>query len=149
SPAAGPLVAIFFDRGRARPAADARVALVVKRIVRHFVIENELPNVLLGPAQKRVDLHQVEFRIPLNRARGLAVFRLVAANGADPGRVPPYRAAEGENLAVVTALVRAMHVERAAVLLLVLGDGQLGADQFDRDSIAFANPLAEFESLRE
>src|SRR4051794_13537096 len=46
-PAAGTLVLALDDRAGAGPAADARVALVVQRVVRHVVLDEEGPHVLL------------------------------------------------------------------------------------------------------
>ena len=48
-PAAGAVVLAGGDGARARPAADARVALVVQRVVRHVVLHDERPHVLLRP----------------------------------------------------------------------------------------------------
>src|SRR5262245_37842788 len=90
-PPAGPLVPVIFDRGRTRPAADARVPLVVQRVVRDVVLQDELPHVLLGPPQERVHLHEIELRVPLNNGGRLAVVSLVAADGTDPGVVPLHR----------------------------------------------------------
>src|SRR5262245_6771514 len=65
-PPAGALVFPVTDRAGAGPAADARVVLIVERIIRHPMLDDVTPHVLLRPAQKWVDLHQVEFGVPLN-----------------------------------------------------------------------------------
>src|SRR5437660_1783483 len=49
-PAAGPLVFALGDRPGAGPAADARVALVVQRVIGHVMLQDEVPHVALGPA---------------------------------------------------------------------------------------------------
>src|SRR5687767_13089542 len=68
-PAPGTLVFTGGDGAGARPATNARVALIVERVVRNVVVENELPDVVLGPLQQRVDLHQLELRVPLDDVR--------------------------------------------------------------------------------
>src|SRR5439155_12913940 len=54
-PAAVALVPALRYRVGARPAAYTRVALIVERIVRHVVVEDEVPDFLLRPLQQRVD----------------------------------------------------------------------------------------------
>src|SRR5262249_34200064 len=67
-PAPRPLVLPFADRPRAGPAADTRIPLVVQRVVRHVMFQNEVPHVALGPGQQRVDLHEAELGVPLHDA---------------------------------------------------------------------------------
>ena len=50
-------------------------------------------------------------------------------------------------LAVETALVGAVHVQGAAVLLLVFFHGQLGTNEFYLDAVARADPLAQGKRL--
>src|SRR5262249_47389932 len=59
------------------------------------------------------------------------------------------RPTQREHLAVVTALVRAVDVQWSAVLLFVLGDGQIGSNQFNCDAVTLADPFAQLQSLRE
>src|SRR6516164_6109905 len=77
-PAAGALVLAIQDGPRARPATDAGIALVVKRIIRNVVLGDESPNVLVGPAQEWIDLGQSELFVPLDDAGGGAMNGLVA-----------------------------------------------------------------------
>src|SRR4051794_38220916 len=56
-PAAGALVLTRRHGPRARPAADARVVLVVQRVVRHVMPHDEVPPLLARPGQQRVQLH--------------------------------------------------------------------------------------------
>src|SRR5262249_43557088 len=53
---------------RTGPAPDARVALVMKRIVGDLVFGNEAPYVLVGPAQKRIHFDQAKLGVPLHGA---------------------------------------------------------------------------------
>src|SRR5262249_43182777 len=122
-PAAGALVLALRDGPRAGPAADARVVAVVQRVVRDAVLEDEVPDVLPRPAQQRVHLHQAELRVPLHDPRDRSVLRLVAADRTDPGVVTHHGPPQREEFPVVTALVRAVDVQGAAVLGLVLLDG--------------------------
>src|SRR5688572_20991115 len=79
-PPAGAFVGPLADGGRAGPAADARIALVVQRVVGDAVVEDETPHVALRPRQQRVDLHQGKLLVPLNDASDRPVPRLVAAD---------------------------------------------------------------------
>ena len=78
APATGPLVLARADRPRAGPAADARIPLVVQRIVRHALLDDPAPDVLLRPGGQGTDLHQAEFLVPADDRR-------VGAGGR-PGR---------------------------------------------------------------
>src|SRR5262245_8389964 len=60
APASGALILAKHHRPRAGPAADARVSLVVQRIVRNVVVRDQLPDVLLSPGGQRADLDQAE-----------------------------------------------------------------------------------------
>src|SRR6516162_10839374 len=84
-PAPGAVVLAVGHRPRARPAADARVTLVVQRIVRHIILVDEGPDILLGPGEQRVDFDQAELGIPADDIGTGAIAGLIAANGADPG----------------------------------------------------------------
>src|SRR5262245_61855523 len=94
-PAAGALVFAIRDWPGAGPAADARVALVVERIVGHVILVDETPHIFLGPGEERVDFDQVELGIPVDNIGTGAVARLIAANGADPGIVAHHRPPQG------------------------------------------------------
>src|SRR6185312_13072275 len=83
-PAAGTLVLALADRGRARPATDARITLIVQRVVRDVVPEDEVPHVLARPRQERIDLHETELGVPLHDARRGAMGCLIATDGTDP-----------------------------------------------------------------
>src|SRR5690606_15004839 len=69
---------------RARPATNARIALVVQRIIRNVVLDNELPNFLLCPIRQRADLYQLKLLIPAHNGSLGPVGTLVAANCARP-----------------------------------------------------------------
>src|SRR5258706_322395 len=63
-PAPRPRVFTCGHRPRARRAADRAVALVVKRVVRHFVGPDVVPDVCLAPIRQRVELLHTVFLIP-------------------------------------------------------------------------------------
>src|SRR5207253_4721558 len=73
------------DRARARNAADARIALLVKRVERDVVLANEGPHVGARPERERVHLHEPEGRVPLEDPHAGALAGLVPANCAHPG----------------------------------------------------------------
>src|SRR5439155_9135779 len=110
-----------------------RIVAVVQGIVRHRVLLDEAPHVLLVPAQERIYFHETELRIPLHHIRLGAVVGLIGANRADPGIVTDHGATEGQYLAIVTALIGPNRVQRTAVLLFIFLDGQLRANVFDLD----------------
>src|SRR4051794_10369005 len=93
-PAAGPLVLPRADGGGAWPAADARIAAIVQRIVRDLVTQDEVPHVLLGPRQERIDFDEAEPHVPFDHRGAAAIVGLVLANGADPGVIADDGAAE-------------------------------------------------------
>src|SRR5688572_23330526 len=75
------------NRARARRAADARVVLIVERVVRHLMLSHVRLDLLKGPARERVDLDEAEAPIPSDDRRVRAFGRLVAPNGGDPRAV--------------------------------------------------------------
>src|SRR6476620_8913232 len=64
APAAGALVLAEHHGPRAGPAADARVALIVQRVVRNVFVGDQLPDILLRPVRQRADLHEAELLVP-------------------------------------------------------------------------------------
>ena len=56
-----------------------------------------------------------------------------------------YRSPQRHNLPIMTALVRPMDIHGAAVLLLVLGHGQLRTHQLDRDPVTLLDPLPKLK----
>src|SRR5438552_1108551 len=72
-PAAGAFVLADADGLGAWPTADAGIALVMQWVVRNVVVQNELPHIPFGPTEQRVDLHEIEFAVPLHHAGGGAM----------------------------------------------------------------------------
>ncbi len=67
APASGAFVGFAqTDSSRAGPAADARIALVVERVVGNILGEDPFPDVAFGGVRQRTDLHEVEFFVPTN-----------------------------------------------------------------------------------
>src|SRR5262249_46002114 len=70
APAAGPGIFAWPDLARAGDAADARIVLIVQRIVRHLVLAHVRPHVVHRPPDERVHLDEAEPRIPADDRRG-------------------------------------------------------------------------------
>src|ERR1043165_3452239 len=148
APSSGSIVLPFADRGGAGPASDTGITAIVQGIVWHIVRQDEFPNVVLRPPQKRIDLHEVELRIPLNHGGLAAIAGLILADGADPGVVANNGSAQRRDLAIKKTLVGTNHVERTAVLLFILYDCFLRTDILHLDAISALKALAQLERLR-
>src|SRR5262249_34584441 len=136
APAASALVFTQQHGPRAGPAADARVALVVQRIVGNVVLADEAPDLLLRPVGQRADLHQAEFLVP-GDDRGLGpVGALVPADCAGPGVHADHRLLQHLHLAIEAALIGIGAIEWPAVLLFILLDRRVGLLHFHRDAVA-------------
>ena len=72
------------DPARARNAADARIALLVKQVERDVVAADEGPHLLARPERERVHLHEPEGRVPLEDPHAGALAGLIPANRAHP-----------------------------------------------------------------
>ena len=79
APAPGPVVLAGAHLTRAGPASHAWVPLVVAWVVRHIVLDEMIPDVLLGPAHERVHLGDLELRVPFDHQRVCALRRLLAS----------------------------------------------------------------------
>src|SRR5437016_3499999 len=139
-PTAGPFIFAVVHRPSTRPAANTWIILVVQWVIGYVVLDDEGPNLMMRPAQQGIDLHQVEFGVPLHHPSFSPVARLIAPDGTDPGFVAGHRSPQRHNLPIMTALVRPMDIHGAAVLLLVLGHGQLRTHQLDRDPVTLLDP---------
>src|SRR6516164_6431617 len=117
-PSAGPFVAVSRWAGT-RPAADARIVLVVEGIVGYIVLCDETPHFLPGPLQQRVDFDQAKLGVALHDAGTTALIGLVGADGADPGGITHNCSPQRQNLAIVAALVGTDGVQRPAVFFLI------------------------------
>src|ERR1700733_2299156 len=83
-PPAAARVGARLDADRAGGAADRRVAVVDQRIHQHALLGDEIIDLLLGPADDRVDLHHLAAVVPLHHLGLAAVAGLVPANPGDP-----------------------------------------------------------------
>src|SRR6056297_2113650 len=88
APSARPLVFPSKDRAGARPATDARVAAVVKRVVRDRLFADQRPHVSLGPIRQRTDFDELELLVPTDDRGFRTVGALVPPNRTRPP-VPP------------------------------------------------------------
>src|SRR6202040_1334360 len=70
---------------RAIGAPNARIILVVQRVVWHLVLADVIPNLLRSPVGQRIEFYQAELRVPLEFFRIRAGGGLVAANSRHPG----------------------------------------------------------------
>ncbi len=103
-PAAGAEVLARLDRARAGRAADAGIAAVVQRVVRHVDGSRRYAQTSsLGPVGQRVELHQAVQRVELLERDGARRRRLLAAQAGDPGALAAQRAAQRLELADLAA----------------------------------------------
>src|SRR5215469_1561377 len=84
-PTAGACILARLDRTCAMGTSNARIILIVQSIVGNAVAKSILPDHFTGPIGDGADLHQVEFRVPIDFAHLRALGGLAAANGRDPG----------------------------------------------------------------
>src|ERR1700685_2743750 len=83
-PAPAARVGTRLDPGGAGRAADGGVALVGQRIDQHAVGDDVVVDLLLAPADDRVDLDHLTPVVPLHHLALAAVAGLVAAHAGDP-----------------------------------------------------------------
>jgi hypothetical protein len=79
-PAARSRVLAGSDSARAVGATDARVALIVQRVVGHIVLVNVPPHLFGIPVDDGVNFYQAELGIPLDLVCGSSAGSLIAAN---------------------------------------------------------------------
>src|SRR5215468_4164813 len=84
---------------------DARVAVVVERVIRQFASHDVIPHLPAGPGGQRVDLDQAVSRVPFDGADVGARRRLIASERRNPGVVAPERLLERLDLADATTEV--------------------------------------------
>src|SRR5258706_13783814 len=84
-PAPGARVFALGHRACARPAADAGVTLIVQWVVGQVISADIIPDLLVRPAGQRVQFYQTISLVPFHQAGVPAGFRLVAADGGNPG----------------------------------------------------------------
>src|SRR5215210_1160923 len=83
-PATGPLVLARLHGARAGTAADAGIAAIVQRVVRHVVRSDVLPDVVVGPVGERVNLHEGVGSVPLDFVNRRACDGLLASETGHP-----------------------------------------------------------------
>src|ERR1700722_13088990 len=133
-PAPAARVGPSVDPERAGRAADRRVAVVDQRVDQHSVGGDVVVDLLLGPADDRVDLDHLPAVVPLDHLGLAAVAGLVPADAGDPRVIVGQRPLQRLHLAQVAAQVRVTPVEPGAELGVLLGDGAGRGDvnQVDR-----------------
>src|SRR5579871_1627244 len=126
-PASGALAFVVANDSGAGPAADARIALIVQRVVRDFVDGDIGPDIALGPVGERIDFDQVELGVPLHDGGPGSVRGLVATDRADPGVVTAHGFFQRFDLTNAAALIRMGSMDRPAEARFHRGDALLGA----------------------
>src|SRR5262249_4752683 len=101
-------------------APDARVAVVVERVIRQFVSHDIIPHLPAGPGGQRVDLDQAVSRVPFNDADVGSRRRLISPERRDPGVVAPERPTERLGLSGAAGAGRGAFVKGRAGLAGVL-----------------------------
>src|SRR5215467_12687890 len=66
-------------------AADARVTVVVERVVGQFMGNDVIPHLPTRPGGQRIDLDQIVSRVPFDDADVGPRWRLIASERRDPG----------------------------------------------------------------
>src|SRR5579884_1086156 len=123
---------------RARLASDRGVALVVERVVGKIVLEDVVPDVLLGPVGERVDLPDIALVVALELGGGGPRRRLLTADAGDPRLDAGQRPLEPVDLGGA-----------AAVRLRPRRARTRGIDHLDRQSEALLEALPGLERLGE
>src|SRR6478672_9431417 len=136
--APAPRAVVFTDADgtSAGPAADARVTLVVKRVIGHVVFGDKRPDFLLRPIGQRADFHQAEFLVPADDWGVCPIGALVAADGAGPGVHANDGFLKHLHFSMEAALVGIRPIYGAAVLTLIFFHTRVGSLEFDFDAVA-------------
>src|SRR5262249_43097443 len=108
-------------------ASDARVTVIVERVVGQFVSHDVIPHLTARPGGQRIDLDQAVSRVPFDDADIGARRRLIASERRDPGVVTFERQAERLDLANAAAEVGVAFVKALAVNPVLLFNAQPGA----------------------
>src|SRR5579859_118664 len=133
-PAPAARVGSGLDAERAGRAADRGVAVVDQRVDQHAVGGDVVVDLLLGPADDRVDLDHLPPVVPLDHLGLAPVAGLVPADAGDPRVVVGQGPLERLDLAQVAAQVGVAPVQPGAELGVLLRDGSRrgDVDQVDR-----------------
>ena len=122
-------------------ATDARIILIVKRVIRHAVFPEIAPNLLRSPVGERIHFDQSKFRVPLDLAYGFTRRGLVAADAGDPCVQFLELAAERLNLSQVAALVGIAGPKLGAVSALLHLGREQRKDPLHFDCIFLFDPV--------
>ena len=117
-------------------------------IVRDILVEDPVPDLFFGPIRKRAYFDKMELLVPPdNRSLG-AIRRLVSTDGACPCEFSYRDSLEHTELSVAAATARIRLINRSAMELLIVDDGQLGSHQLNFDSITLGDLVTKFERFR-
>src|SRR5262245_26662444 len=126
SPSAGSIVFAFADGLGAMRAADARVSAIVERIVWDAGSGDVFPNLLFGPTNQRVDLHQLPLMVPLDRAGIRALECLIPADRCYPRAASTQRIFEWLELSQPAAKIGISRPQLRSKSILLLVGTELG-----------------------
>src|SRR5215470_8531799 len=85
APAASPRVLTRSDRRRAWPAADARIAAIVQRVIGNIMLVHVGSHLGAGPGDQRIDLDKSELWIGFDDGRCGTIRGLVTTDRRHPG----------------------------------------------------------------
>ena len=143
-PPAGPFMVAVTDGPGAVHAPDARIALIVQRIVRKPVDAQVGPHVVGCPVREWAQLDDIVDRIPPHDRRLFPCLGLVPADAGDPGLPALQEVLQRHHLANPAAAIGCTLPERRTVALRLLVDGEVWRYRLD----SYAQACLQFFSKR-
>src|SRR5690348_1881435 len=130
-------------------AADARIILVMQRVIGDVVGANVVPDLCRSPIRERIEFNESEFLIPMHFGRSSAHRRLLAANRRDPCVEAGELLAQRIDLAQVAATVGIAAPESVAMNTLLRFGRERRRASFNANLVAEFDALHQFVCLRE
>lgn len=81
TPPSRPFVFTQQNGSRARLATDARIALIVQRIVGDIVVGNEFPDLPFRPVREWADFNEVKLVVPSDNRCLSTIWALISSDG--------------------------------------------------------------------
>src|SRR5207248_10379061 len=104
-----------------------------------------LPAGLLRPVRQRIDLDEIQLRIPCDDRRLSPMRTLIAADRADPGVEPAYGALQRLDLADAATLVRPRPIDRPSESRFHLIDRFVRLHVGDLDAVPLLESVAHIQ----